>query len=121
MIRPLGNNILVERIEGHGIEQTLPSGIVIPATAQASVKTKADMFRSRVLAIGPEADRLLQGDLRVGDEVLLYTYDAHADRVFTGTQAGEHGLFIKPDDILCVVGGDELAPWRQVVQEAFAS
>ena len=105
MLQPLGDRILVTRLEGHGIESMSAGGIIIPATAQKSVQTKADQFRARVEAIGPEAARLLRDELKPGDEVLLYTYDADGDRVFTGINCGEHGIFIRPDDILCAVEG----------------
>lgn len=105
MLRPLRDRILVERLEGHGIERVSPGGIIIPAICEKNVQTKSDTFRARVLAIGPEADRELQGDLKPGDEVLLYTFDGHPDRVFTGDLGGESGLFVRPDDILCAVEG----------------
>lgn len=101
MIRPLGNRILVRRLEGHGIETVTSGGIIIPATAAKSVRDKPDYFRARVEAMGPEAERAIP-DLAPGNDVLVYTYSGEEDSVFTGA-AGAGGLFIKPDDILCVV------------------
>ncbi len=102
-VRPRGERILVTRLEGHGIETVTPGGIIIPATAEKSVRTKADYFRARVDALGPDAERAYAGDLKPGDEVMVYTYSGTADSVFTGDDAGQHRLFVKPDDILGVV------------------
>lgn len=102
-LRPLGERILVERSDGIGQEVTLPSGIVLPATRESSVRTKADYFRARVLAMGDEARRTTP-DLSDGDEVLVYAYAGTADKVFTGDATAE-GLFIRPDDVICVVEG----------------
>lgn len=103
LIRPLGERILVRRLEGHGVETVSKGGIVIPATVEKSVRTKPDYYRARVEAIGPEAERAVP-DLAVGSEVYVYTYSGTADSVFTGNAAAAAGgVFIKPDDILCVV------------------
>jgi co-chaperonin GroES (HSP10) len=107
-IRPLRDRILVERIEGHGIETISPGGIILPATREAKVKTKADTFRAMVLALGPDTGPL---ELSVGDEVLVYTY-ADDDKLGSGSHnklwTGEHvegvGTFIRPDDIVCAYG-----------------
>lgn len=102
-VRPLGERILVTRLEGHGIETVTPGGIVIPATSERTVKTKPDYFRARVEAMGPDAEKAYAGELRLGDEVLVYTYSGTAETVFTGDAAGQHRLFVKPDDILGAV------------------
>jgi co-chaperonin GroES (HSP10) len=99
-VRPLGERILVTRLEGHGIETVSPGGIIIPATAEKSVRTKADYFRARVEVLGPDAEKAYAGDLKPGDEVLVYTYSGTADSVFTGDDAGQHRMFVRPDDIL---------------------
>jgi co-chaperonin GroES (HSP10) len=104
VIRPIRDRILVRRLEGHGIETVSKGGIIIPATAEKSVRTKADYFRARVEAIGPEAERAIP-DLAPGNDVLVYTYSGSAEAVFTGDSAEGAGLFIKPDDIICVVEG----------------
>ena len=102
MIRPLGERILVTRLEGHGIETVSKGGIVIPATAEKSVRTKADYFRARVEALGPD---VVGYELAAGDEVLVYTYSGTAETVFTGEGTRGAAMFIKPDDVLCVVEG----------------
>lgn len=106
MIRPLRDKILIRRLEGHGIETVSKGGIVIPATAEKGVRTKADYFRARVEAIGPETERAIP-DLAVGNDVLVYTYSGQAESVFTGKGREMAGarIFIEPDDILCVVEG----------------
>ena len=103
MWQPIEDRILVTRLEGHGIETVSPGGIIIPATAEKSVRTKADYFRARVDALGPEAERAFNGDLKPGDEVLVYAYSGTEQSVFTGRNAEGVGLFIEPDDILCAV------------------
>lgn len=108
MIRPLGDRLLVKRLEGHGIERVLPSGIVLPATREGGIQTKSDYFRARVVALSDECRRLMP-DLATGDEVLVYTYAGEGDRVFTARdEETEHGLFIRADDIVCAIGHP---PW----------
>jgi co-chaperonin GroES (HSP10) len=102
VLRPIRDNVRITRLEGHGIEGVSPGGIILPATREKSVRTKGDYFRARVEAIGPDA-RYADGELTPGAEVLVYTYSGTAESVFTGADADEYGLFVKPDDILCVV------------------
>jgi co-chaperonin GroES (HSP10) len=103
-IRPLGDRIAVQRTEGHGVEKVLASGIVLPATREATVQTKGDYFRARVTAMGNEAARKLP-DLAVGNDVFVYAYSGNGETVFTGEDGGS-ALFIRPDDVLCVVEGE---------------
>jgi co-chaperonin GroES (HSP10) len=102
MIRPIGDRILVNRLEGYGIERTTPGGIIIPAVTEKSVRTKPDYFKAKVLAVGPWAERAIP-DLAVGETVLVYTYSGTAETVWTGDAAEGVGLFIRPDDILGVL------------------
>ena len=102
-MRPLRDLIRITRLDGHGIEQVLASGLVLLATREKSVRNKSDYFCARVEALGPEAEKAFAGSLRPGDEVLVYTYSGTADSVFTGVDVGERGLFIQPDDILAAV------------------
>jgi co-chaperonin GroES (HSP10) len=104
MLKPVGNRILVERTEGHGIEKVLPSGIVLPATREGTVQTRGDLYRARVIAMGDEAKRRVP-DLEVGEDVMVYAYSGTAESVFTG-DATSAGVFIEPDDIACVVEGE---------------
>jgi co-chaperonin GroES (HSP10) len=100
-LRVLGDRILVRRSDGVGEEVTLPSGIVLPANREASVQTKGELFRARVVSMGAEAKRQVP-DLAEGAEVFVYAYSGTAASVFTGDSTPE-GLFIKPDDIACVI------------------
>lgn len=103
-LRPLGDRLVVRRVDGHGIEKVLPSGIVLPATREASIQTKGDYFRARVEAMSDEARRQMP-DLSEGEDVLVYAYSGTADSVFTGEDAAG-ALCIRPDDIICVVEGE---------------
>lgn len=100
-IRVLGDRILVRRSDGVGQETVLPSGIVLPANREASVQTKGELFRARVVSMGAEAKRQVP-DLDEGSEVFVYAYSGTAASVFTGDSTPE-GLFITPDDIACVI------------------
>lgn len=104
LLKPCGNRILVERIDGHGIEKVLPSGIVLPATREATVQTRGDLWRGKVTAMGDEAKRQVP-DLEVGSDVFVYAYSGVAESVWTG-DATSNGVFVKPDDIACVVEGE---------------
>jgi co-chaperonin GroES (HSP10) len=104
-VQPLRDLIRVTRVEGHGIETVTAGGIILPATREKGVRTKSDYFRARVEALGPDAEKAYAGDLQPGAEVLVYTYSGDKDSVWTGKDMGEHGMFVQPDDILCVVGG----------------
>jgi co-chaperonin GroES (HSP10) len=110
-LRPVRDRILVERLSGHGKEQTLASGIIVPATCEAGMATRGDYFRARIDALGPEAEQIFGDTLKPGDEVLVYTYAGDSSgnakgmsAVFTGRKCGE-GLIIGPDDIICAVEG----------------
>ncbi len=104
MLRPLRDLIQITRLEGHGVEAISAGGIILPATREKTVRTKGDYFRARVDGIGPRA-RYADGELRVGDEVYVYTYSGTEKSVFTGVRSGEFE-FVLPDDILCVVSSE---------------
>lgn len=99
-MRPLRDLILVQRLEGHGIERITPGGIVIPAACEAKAKTKNDYFRARVIAKGPKAP----AELEVGEDVLVHTWaGGEGAGLYTGALTGVGGgrMLIQPDDILC--------------------
>ena len=102
-MRVLGERILVERLDGPGVEEVLPSGIILPATREASIQTRRDTFRARVLAMSDEAKRQLP-DVAVGHDLLVFTYSGKGETVFTG-EVTPYGIAITPDDILCAVDG----------------
>jgi chaperonin GroES len=92
-LRPLGDKILVKRVEA---ETKTKSGIVLPDTAKEKPK------RGKVLAIG-DGRRLDNGErapftVKKGDEVLFTSY--------AGTEIkidGEEVLIMSEDDVLAVV------------------
>lgn len=103
-MRPLGNRILVERLEGFGIERTTPGGVIVPATNERRAEHKRDGFRARVEAIGDEANKALCGDLVVGMHVICHTWGmGNGEQFYTGTKLGRRQLLIEPDDIICAV------------------
>lgn len=103
MVKPLGDRILVRRTDVG--EKVLASGIVLPATREQTIQSKGDYFRAKVVALSDEAARQLP-DLSAGEDVLVYSYSATGDSVFTGEKAGGVGLMIRPDDVICVVEGE---------------
>lgn len=121
-LRPLRNLIQVERMpdlgrtrDGEGNEVTA-GGIVIPQDykARGSHKAvrKADFFRARVLAIGPQVR-----DLEPGNEVLVITWAAESDGtrrgLYTGADGPDGTLFVEyPDDLVCAVDAAEM-PFAQ--------
>jgi chaperonin GroES len=92
-LRPLGDKILVKRVEA---ETKTKSGIVLPDSAKEKPK------RGTILALG-EGKRLENGDLQTftvkkGDQVLFTSY--------AGTELkidGEEVLIMSEDDVLAVV------------------
>lgn len=101
-IKPTKDRILVERLDGHGIEQTTPGGIIIPATNEARAKTRRDGFRARVLALGPEVPPSFA--LKPGEHVLVHMWaEGDGKQLYTGSPLGGNRLLIQPDDIVCVV------------------
>ena len=108
MIRPYGDRILVERLDGHGVETTSPGGIVLPAVEWKRGKTQhvADYFRARVKAVGPKVR-----EVHEGDEVLVYTYSREGHgRVLVGWDTA-HGLIVDEGDVMAA-----LPPVRSVVE-----
>lgn len=104
-LRPTKDRILVERID-QGREVVTSGGIILPATTQGRHKTKSDTFRARVLAVGPKAPV----ELEPGVEVLVYTWaDGDGSTLYTGVEVGAHRVFVRPDDVVCIVEGDARA------------
>lgn len=107
MIRPYGDRVLVEKLDGEGVDTVSPGGIHLPGVKFARGKTKhvPDTFRARVLAVGPKVR-----DVRVGDEVIAYTYSREGHgRVLTGDET-EYGLVLGEDDVLAVLEPTEVVP-----------
>jgi len=112
MIQPINDRLLVQRLEGHGIERVTDGGIIIPATTEAKAKTKADTFRARILAVGP--GKMLPSGVRQpidaspGEDVIVETWADNAEHsLYTGSPGMEPGqLFIGVEDVVCVIGPD---------------
>ncbi len=109
MIHPRHDWVLVERIT----ETVSAGGIHLPATfagsRSAKLGAKADHWKARVVAVGPEAH-----DLEPGDVVLVHTWAAGEGRgLYAGVHAGEGLLFVRYGaDIVCALEPDpiELEP-----------
>jgi co-chaperonin GroES (HSP10) len=97
MIRPYGDRILIEKLDGHGKETVSAGGIHLPAVEWRQGKTKhvADAFRARVVDVGP-----LVAEVSVGDEVFVLTYGDK--RTLTGDET-PYGLIIGEDDVLGII------------------
>ena len=93
-IRPLGDRILVQRVEA---EEMTAGGIILPETAKEKPK------EGRVIAIG-EGRTLDNGEkttfsVKTGDRVLFTSY--------AGTEVkfdGDDYLIMREDDILGIIG-----------------
>ena len=92
-LRPLGDKILVKRVEA---ETKTKSGIVLPDSAKEKPK------RGKIIAIG-DGKRLETGErakfsVKKGDEVLFTSYGGTEIKV-----EGEELLIMSEDDVLAVV------------------
>lgn len=92
-IRPLGDRILVRRVEE---SETMQGGIIIPDTA------KEKPTRGEIIAVGPGKKKndgtLVPMDVSKGDKVLMSKY--------AGTEVkidGEEYLILREDDVLGVL------------------
>jgi co-chaperonin GroES (HSP10) len=106
MIRPYGDRILIEKLDGHGKETVSAGGIHLPAVEWRQGKTKhvADAFRARVVDVGP-----LVAEVSAGDEVFVLTYGDK--RTLTGDET-PYGLIIGEDDVLGVIEPKPSEVWR---------
>ena len=93
MIKPLGNRVIVERLEA---ETKSAGGIIIPDTAKEQPQS------GKVIAVGPgmrdKKDKLIPLDVKKGDKILFAK--------FGGTDVtldGKDYMILKEDDILAVI------------------
>lgn len=90
--RPLGDRVLVKRLEMEGSDVTA-SGIIIPDTAKEKAQTAA------VVAVGSgkidATGKTIPMHVKVGDVVYLGKY--------SGTETGKDYLIVREDEILGVV------------------
>jgi len=94
-IRPLGDRILVKRIQE---EEKTKGGIIIPDTAKEKPQ------EGRVVAVGKgkmsEDGKLLVPDVKAGDRILFGKYAGSEIKL-----EGEEHLILREDDILGVLEG----------------
>ncbi|HUN58903.1 MAG TPA: co-chaperone GroES [Candidatus Binataceae bacterium] len=94
-IRPLGDRILVKRIQE---EEKTKGGIIIPDTAKEKPQ------EGMVVAVGKgkttEDGKLLPPDVKAGDRILFGKYAGSEVKI-----EGEEHLILREDDILGVLEG----------------
>jgi chaperonin GroES len=94
-IRPLGDRILVKRIQE---EEKTKGGIIIPDTAKEKPQ------EGRVVAVGKgkttEDGKLITPDVKAGDRILFGKYAGSEIKL-----EGEEHLILREDDILGVLEG----------------
>jgi chaperonin GroES len=92
-IRPLGDRILVKRIQE---EEKTKGGIIIPDTAKEKPQ------EGQVVAVGKgkvtEEGKLITPDVKAGDRILFGKYSGSEVKL-----EGEEHLILREDDILGVV------------------
>jgi chaperonin GroES len=94
-IRPLGDRILVRRLDEQK-EQKTSAGIIIPDTA------KEKPMEARVEAIGPgrrtDDGKLQKMEVKVGDRVLIGKYSGTDVKI-----EGDEFVIMREDDVLGVI------------------
>lgn len=92
-IRPLGDRILVKRIQE---EEKTKGGIIIPDTAKEKPQ------EGKVVAVGKgkttENGKLVAPDVKAGDRILFGKYSGSEVKI-----DGEEHLILREDDILGVI------------------
>ncbi len=92
-IRPLGDRILVRRIQE---EEKTKGGIIIPDTAKEKPQ------EGKVVAVGKgkttEEGKLIAPDVKAGDRILFGKYSGSEVKI-----EGEEHLILREDDILGVL------------------
>lgn len=94
-LTPLGNRVLVKRLEA---EEKLPGGIILPDTA------KKKQERAEVVAVGAgkkdKNGNLVAVEVAVGDVILMEKYSGQEI-----TLDDEEYVIVKADDIIAVIQG----------------
>jgi chaperonin GroES len=89
-LRPLGDRVLVKRLEG---EERTAGGLYIPEAAKEKAQT------GRVIAVGggrkDASGQLIPMDVKVGDTIYFGKY--------AGTEADRDHLIVREDEILGVL------------------
>ena len=93
MIKPLGDRLVVERVDP---EKKTASGIIIPDTAKEKPQ------EGKVVAVGPghrdKSGKLVPLDVKKGDRVLFAKYGGADVQI-----GGKDYLILKADDVLGVL------------------
>lgn len=88
MIRPLGDRVVIKRLEA---EETTKSGIILTGNAKEKPQ------EAEVVAVGPGTDKVKM-EVQKGDKVLFSKY--------AGTEVkvdGQEYIILKQEDILAIV------------------
>lgn len=122
MLKPMGDRVLLERLDGDGREEIRPSGLILPtrdlSLRHGNTHRIPDTFRARVIAVSDGAAKASEGMLSPGVEVLVHTYDQGEEQTLAGLQT-TRGLFVRVDDIIGVVDrSKETALIREVWRPA---
>jgi chaperonin GroES len=92
-IRPLGDRILVKRLEE---EEKTKGGIIIPDTAKEKPQ------EGKVIAVGrgkmTEEGKVIPLDLKAGDKILFGKYAGSEVKI-----NGEEHLILREDDVLGII------------------
>lgn len=92
-LKPLGNRVLVQRIEQ---EETLKGGIILPDTAKKKQET------AKVIAIGTGATtsdgKLIPIPVKVGDTILMDKYSGQEVTI-----DDEDFVILRSDDIIAII------------------
>lgn len=105
-VSPLRDLVLVETLD-QGRETVTEGGIVLPATLQSHAKTKRDLWRGRVIAVGPEVK-----GIEPGEHLLVHTWaEGDGSKLYSGEGVGGHRSFVREVDIACVIAPDARVTW----------
>jgi chaperonin GroES len=92
-LRPLGNRVLVQRLEQ---EETLKGGIILPDTAKQKQET------AKVIAVGKgkttDEGKTLPMPVKVGDKILMEKYSGQEVTI-----ADKEYVVLRSDDIIAIV------------------
>jgi len=92
-IRPLGDRILVKRIEE---AEEIRGGIIIPDTA------KEKPMQGEIMAVGPgkttDDGKLIKMDVKPGDRILMSKYAGSEVKI-----DGEEYVILREDDVLGII------------------
>lgn len=92
-IRPLGNRVLVKKVEEH---EQMKGGIIIPDTAKEASQ------EAEVIAVGSgmnEDGKVVEFEVKVGDHVLINKYGGTEFK-----QDDETFVIFRQSDILAIIG-----------------